>query len=79
MLKLLVTSSSVQAASLWCTSNFLKKLASKVTTYSVINNGCTTVKSSDWSVISYDALSEEDLVYLDQLTQEIYPQLSLFD
>ena len=47
--------------------------------YSVINNGCTTVKSSDWSVISYDALSEEDLVYLDQLTQEIHPQLSLFD
>lgn len=46
---------------------------------SVINNGCTTVKSSDWSVISYDALSEEDLVYLDQLTQEIHPQLSLFD
>ena len=47
--------------------------------YSVINNGCTTVKSSDWSVITYDALSEEDLVYLDQLTQEIHPQLSLFD
>jgi len=47
--------------------------------YSVINNGCTTVNSSDWSVISYDALSEEDLVYLDQLTQEIRPQLSLFD
>ena len=47
--------------------------------YSVINNGCTTVKSSDWSVISYNALSEEDLVYLDQLTQEIHPQLSLFD
>ena len=47
--------------------------------YSVINNGCTTVNSSDWSVISYDALSEEDLVYLDQLTQEIHPQLSLFD
>ena len=47
--------------------------------YSVINNGCTTVKSSDWSVITYDALSEEDLVYLDQLNQEIHPQLSLFD
>ena len=47
--------------------------------YSVINNGCTTVKSSDWSVISYNALSEEDLGYLDQLTQEIHPQLSLFD
>ena len=45
----------------------------------MINNGCTTVKSSDWSVISYNALSEEDLVYLDQLTQEIHPQLSLFD
>lgn len=22
--------------------------------YSVINNGCTTVKSSDWSIITYD-------------------------
>ena len=47
--------------------------------YSVINNGCTTVNSSDWSVITYDALSEEDLVYLDQLTHETHPQLSLFD
>ena len=45
--------------------------------YSVINNGCTTVKSLDWSVISYDALSEEDLVYLDQLMPVSYTHLTL--
>ena len=43
------------------------------------SNHSYSVNSSDWSVISYDALSEDDLLYLDQLTQEIHPQLSLFD
>lgn len=47
--------------------------------YSVINNGCTTVKSLDWSVITYAAFSEDDLLYLDLLSKEIHPQLSLFD
>ncbi len=62
---------------IWCPSNSFEEIDLKATILLVINieYHCQIFRS----VITYDALSEEDLVYLDQLNQEIHPQLSLFD
>ncbi|MFS1663374.1 Cof-type HAD-IIB family hydrolase [Streptococcus sp. zg-JUN1979] len=44
--------------------------------YIIMNNGCSIYQTSDWSLLHYERLLEDDISYLVQLLNE-YPQISL--
>ena len=47
--------------------------------YVIVNNGATTHKTSDWSLVDYRSLSKEDLIYLSRIGQSSPAQACIFD
>ena len=47
--------------------------------YMIINNGCTTLSTKNWEIISKEELSLEDMHRLQVLTEDTDVQLTLFD
>ncbi|HEM6083357.1 TPA: HAD family phosphatase [Streptococcus suis] len=47
--------------------------------YIIVNNGCSTHSTKDWSLIDWEELSAEDVRYLAGFTENDDVQISLFD
>lgn len=47
--------------------------------YVIINNGCSTHQTSDWSLVDWRELSVDDIYYLYDIAQKTPAQLTLFD
>ncbi|KXT78656.1 Cof-type HAD-IIB family hydrolase [Streptococcus sp. DD13] len=47
--------------------------------YIILNNGCTTVLTKDWSVVNSRTLSNEDVQFLYQVSVESETSLTIFD
>lgn len=47
--------------------------------YVIVNNGCSTHQTKDWSLVDYQALNREDILYLADIAQQSPAQLTLFD
>ncbi|WP_367986266.1 Cof-type HAD-IIB family hydrolase [Streptococcus sp. ZY1909104] len=47
--------------------------------YIIVNNGCSTHLTKDWSLIDWEELTQTDLDYLDTFTNTDEVQLTLFD
>lgn len=47
--------------------------------YVIINNGCTTLKTSDWSLVDWRQLSSDDLRFLYDTVKHSSVQLTVFD
>ncbi|AXI67297.1 Cof-type HAD-IIB family hydrolase [Streptococcus suis] len=45
----------------------------------IVNNGCSTHSTKDWSLIDWEELSSQDIAYLDSFTASDQVQISLFD
>ncbi|GGE38162.1 Cof-type HAD-IIB family hydrolase [Streptococcus himalayensis] len=47
--------------------------------YVIVNNGCSTHQTSDWSLVDFEALTADDIRYLASLTKDRAVQFTLFD
>ena len=47
--------------------------------YVIVNNGCSTHQTSDWSLVDWRELSKSDIEYLNDLAEKSEVQLTLFD
>lgn len=47
--------------------------------YVIVNNGCSTHQTSDWSLVDWRELSKSDIEYLNELAEKSEVQLTLFD
>ena len=47
--------------------------------YVIVNNGCSTHQTSDWSLVDWQELSSADIEYLYDLAEKSDVQLTLFD
>lgn len=47
--------------------------------YIIVNNGCSTHSTKDWSLIDWEELTLEDIPYLNHFTEGDKVQLALFD
>ena len=47
--------------------------------YVIVNNGCSTHQTSDWSLVDWQELSPADIEYLYDLAEKSDVQLTLFD
>lgn len=47
--------------------------------YIIVNNGCSTHQTSDWSLVDWKELSPADIEYLYDLAEKSDVQLTLFD
>ena len=47
--------------------------------YVIVNNGCSTHQTSDWSLVDWQELSPDDIRYLDKIAKKSPAQLTLFD
>ena len=47
--------------------------------YVIVNNGCSTHQTSDWSLVDWQELSKSDIEYLNDLAEKSEVQLTLFD
>lgn len=47
--------------------------------YIIVNNGCSTHLTRDWSLIDWEELTSQDIAYLDGFTNSDQVQISLFD
>lgn len=45
----------------------------------IVNNGCSTHQTKDWSLVDWRELSKDDIVYLENLAQQSQVQFTLFD
>ena len=46
--------------------------------YVIVNNGCSTHQTSDWSLVDWQELSPSDIEYLYDLAEKSEVQLTLF-
>lgn len=54
-------------------------LPTKDEEYVIINNGCTTLKTSDWSLVDWRKLTSEDICFLYDTVKDSTVQLTVFD
>ncbi len=47
--------------------------------YVIVNNGCSTHQTSDWSLVHYDELSPKDMEMLIEISKKTDCQLTVFD
>ncbi|MEW4353589.1 Cof-type HAD-IIB family hydrolase [Streptococcus pneumoniae] len=47
--------------------------------YVIVNNGCSTHETSDWRLVDYQALNEDDIRYLAGIAKDSPVQFTLFD
>ena len=47
--------------------------------YVIVNNGCSTHQTSDWTLVDWRELSKSDIEYLNDLAEKSEVQLTLFD
>ena len=47
--------------------------------YVIINNGCTTLKTSDWSLVDWRQLTNDDIRFLYDTVRDSTVQLTIFD
>lgn len=47
--------------------------------YIIVNNGCSTHSTKDWSLLDWEELKPEDIIYLASFLEGSSMQLSLFD
>ena len=58
---------------------YFEKLGLTEKEYMIINNGCTTLETKDWSLVDWRELTTEDIQYLYEVGQQAPAQLTLFD
>ncbi|MBS4749496.1 Cof-type HAD-IIB family hydrolase [Granulicatella sp. zg-ZJ] len=57
-----------------------EKIGLKQDEYAILNNGCSTHHTSDWSLVSWHQLTKNDMLYLNRINHENKDvQFTLFD